>query len=100
MLDFSISMRDPSKYWSIRHCFKIYVKLYDLFIQDFVGKVLITLIPIESISFGVASQWLSLFGHHPRFHLWKDTSNGSWRQGIKGEMTCTVYVELVWDIIY
>ena len=28
------------------------------------------------------------------------TSNGSWRQGIKGEMTCTVYVALVWDIIY
>ena len=27
-------------------------------------------------------------------------SNGSWRQGIKGEMTCTVYVALVWDIIY
>ena len=24
------------------------------------------------------------------------TSNGSWRQGIKGEMTCTVYVALVW----
>ena len=23
------------------------------------------------------------------------TSNGSWRQGIKGEMTCTVYVALV-----
>ena len=28
------------------------------------------------------------------------TSNGSWRQGIKGEMTCTVYVALVWNIIY
>ena len=28
------------------------------------------------------------------------TSNGSWRQGIKGEMTCIVYVALVWDIIY
>ena len=27
------------------------------------------------------------------------TSNGSWRQGIKGEMTCTVYVGLVWNII-
>ena len=26
----------------------------------------------------------------------KQTSNGSWRQGIKGEMTCTVYVALVW----
>ena len=26
------------------------------------------------------------------------TSNGSWRQGIKGEMTCTVYVALVWNI--
>ena len=26
----------------------------------------------------------------------KDTSNGSWRQGIKGGMTCTVYVALVW----
>ena len=25
------------------------------------------------------------------------TSNGSWRQGIKGEMTCTVYVALVWN---
>ena len=24
------------------------------------------------------------------------TSNGSWRQGIKGEMTCTGYVALVW----
>ena len=24
------------------------------------------------------------------------TSNGSWRQGIKGGMTCTVYVALVW----
>ena len=32
-------------------------------------------------------------GTHP-------TSNGSWRQGIKGEMTCTVYVALVWNIIY
>ena len=29
-----------------------------------------------------------------------DTSNGSWRQGIKGEMTCTVYVAVVWNIIY
>ena len=29
-----------------------------------------------------------------------NTSNGSWRQGIKGEMTCTVYVALVWNIIY
>ena len=29
-----------------------------------------------------------------------ETSNGSWRQGIKGEMTCTVYVALVWNIIY
>ena len=29
-----------------------------------------------------------------------DTSNGSWCQGIKGEMTCTVYVALVWNIIY
>ena len=28
------------------------------------------------------------------------TSNGSWRQGIKGEMTCTVYVAMVWNIIY
>ena len=28
------------------------------------------------------------------------TSNGSWRQGIKGEMTCTGYVVLVWNIIY
>ena len=28
------------------------------------------------------------------------TSNGSWRKGIKGEMTCTVYVALVWNIIY
>ena len=28
------------------------------------------------------------------------TSNGSWRQGIKGEMTCTGYVALVWNIIY
>ena len=28
------------------------------------------------------------------------TSNGSWRQGIKGEMTCTVYVAFVWNIIY
>ena len=28
------------------------------------------------------------------------TSNGSWRQGIKCEMTCTVYVALVWNIIY
>ena len=28
------------------------------------------------------------------------TGNGSWRQGIKGEMTCTVYVALVWIIIY
>ena len=28
------------------------------------------------------------------------TSNGSWRQGIKGEMTCTVYVALVWNIIH
>ena len=28
------------------------------------------------------------------------TSNGSWRQGIKGEMTCTVYVALVWNFIY
>ena len=27
------------------------------------------------------------------------TSNGSWRQGIKGEMTCTVYVALVWNNI-
>ena len=27
------------------------------------------------------------------------TSNGSWRQGIKGEMTCTGYVALVWNII-
>ena len=27
-------------------------------------------------------------------------SNGSWRQGIKGEMPCTVYVALVWNIIY
>ena len=31
--------------------------------------------------------------------IWQ-TSNGSWRQGIKGEMTCTVYVALVWNIIY
>ena len=30
----------------------------------------------------------------------EQTSNGSWRQGIKGEMTCTVYVALVWNIIY
>ena len=30
----------------------------------------------------------------------RSTSNGSWRQGIKGEMTCTVYVALVWNIIY
>ena len=30
----------------------------------------------------------------------KITSNGSWRQGIKGEMTCTGYVALVWNIIY
>ena len=35
-----------------------------------------------------------LFGSHFK------TSNGSWRQGIKGEMTCTVYVALVWNIIY
>ena len=32
--------------------------------------------------------------------LQSHTSNGSWRQGIKGEMTCTVYVALVWNIIY
>ena len=32
--------------------------------------------------------------------LMVDTSNGSWRQGIKGEMTCTVYVAFVWNIIY
>ena len=35
-----------------------------------------------------------MYPHH------KSTSNGSWRQGIKGEMTCTVYVALVWNIIY
>ena len=29
-------------------------------------------------------------------HDQDQTSNGSWRQGIKGEMTCTVYVALVW----
>ena len=27
---------------------------------------------------------------HPR-STYTETSNGSWRQGIKGEMTCTVY---------
>ena len=32
-------------------------------------------------------------------YIWY-TSNGSWRQGIKGEMTCTVYVALVWNITY
>ena len=41
---------------------------------------------------------------HIAQHLWAPsqypTSNGSWRQGIKGEMTCTVYVALVWNIIY
>ena len=33
-------------------------------------------------------------------HTTGSTSNGSWCQGIKGEMTCTVYVALVWNIIY
>ena len=32
--------------------------------------------------------------------LQDETSNSSWRQGIKGEMTCTGYVALVWNIIY
>ena len=35
-----------------------------------------------------------------RYRYRDTTSNGSWRQGIKGEMTCTVYVALVWNIIY
>ena len=35
-----------------------------------------------------------------RLRYMNQTSNGSWRQGIKGEMTCTVYVALVWNITY
>ena len=35
-----------------------------------------------------------------KYSITPPTSNGSWRQGIKGEMTCTVYVALVWNIIY
>ena len=41
-----------------------------------------------------------VFKTSPVFAPPQDTSNGSWRQGIKGEMTCTVYVALVWNIIY
>ena len=37
---------------------------------------------------------------HPPMVSHTPTSNGSWRQGIKGEMTCTGYVALVWNIIY
>ena len=33
-------------------------------------------------------------------HCTAYTSNGSWRQDFKGEMTCTVYVALVWNITY
>ena len=57
-----------------------------------------------------ATSWLILFktflvtismGSERHFLLISiGTSNGSWRQGIKGEMTCTVYVALVWNIIY
>ena len=47
---------------------------------------------------GIKNQYLGGVDHKsflsPSHSL---TSNGSWRQGIKGEMTCTVYVALVWN---
>ena len=38
--------------------------------------------------------------HLPTQYTTHTKSNGSWHQAIKGEMTCTVCVALVWNIIY
>ena len=70
-----------------------------------------------SSHFSNVSVWYSCMGYHTKVHgvnvdkvvfliLYLEcyptykTSNGSWRQGIKGEMTRTGYVALVWNIIY
>ena len=43
--------------------------------------------------------FLGIYCRYSSYPIKYHTSNGSWRQGIKGEMTCTVYVALVWNII-
>ena len=62
-------------------------------------------ISIDANDYVVIDFWRVARNLMRRFHGFRcettiTTSNGSWRQGIKGEMTCTVYVALVWNIIY
>ena len=73
-------------------------------------------LPITSVLYAHIQPYLLLSRCHAFENMWQagihkqqfkyicqsqsGTSNGSWRQGIKGEMTCTVYVALVWNIIY
>ena len=64
--------------------------------------VITTVVPLNffsSIKYYLSSIISQLNLAHP-FSLNVATSKGSWRQGIKGEMTCTVYVAVVWNIIY
>ena len=61
---------------------------------------ILTVIGLLELKLWVARNGVSINIPSPEFHGSKHTSNGSWRQGIKGEMTCTVYVVLVWNITY
>ena len=71
-------------------CHISHIKLYEIFVLFNNHVVAHNLV----LPYSIVGVWVLSAG-------WQlPTSYGSWRQGIKGEMTCTVYVALVWDIIY